>query len=211
MMIVRLTGAVDDVGLDGVMLDVQGVGYQVMVSTRTRAALPGKGEVASLLTEMQIREDHWSLFGFIDRAERDWFRTLTTVQGVGGRVALAILSVLSPEQLTRAILAQDKVSLARADGVGPKLAARLVTELKDKAAAHGLATGPAPTGTVMALPPLPAANDLAGPAEDAISALVNLGYRRPDALGAVATAQRKLGEGAGVTELIRAGLKEIAS
>jgi len=211
MMIVRLTGAVDDVGLDGVMLDVQGVGYQVMVSTRTRAALPGKGEVASLLTEMQIREDHWSLFGFIDRAERDWFRTLTTVQGVGGRVALAILSVLSPEQLTRAILAQDKVSLARADGVGPKLAARLVTELKDKAAAHGLAAGPAPTGTVMALPPLPAANDLAGPAEDAISALVNLGYRRPDALGAVATAQRKLGEGAGVTELIRAGLKEIAS
>jgi len=211
MMIVRLTGAVDDVGLDGVMLDVQGVGYQVMVSTRTRAALPGKGEVASLLTEMQIREDHWSLFGFIDRAERDWFRTLTTVQGVGGRVALAILLVLSPEQLTRAILAQDKVSLARADGVGPKLAARLVTELKDKAAAHGLAAGPAPTGTVMALPPLPAANDLAGPAEDAISALVNLGYRRPDALGAVATAQRKLGEGAGVTELIRAGLKEIAS
>ena len=211
MMIVRLTGAVDDVGLDGVMLDVQGVGYQVMVSTRTRAALPGKGEVASLLTEMQIREDHWSLFGFIDRAERDWFRTLTTVQGVGGRVALGILSVLSPEQLTRAILAQDKVSLARADGVGPKLAARLVTELKDKAAAHGLAAGPAPTGTIMALPPLPAANDLAGPAEDAISALVNLGYRRPDALGAVATAQRKLGDGAGVTDLIRAGLKEIAS
>jgi len=211
MMIVRLTGMVDDVGLDGVMLDVQGVGYQVMVSTRTRAALPGKGEVASLLTEMQIREDHWSLFGFIDRAERDWFRTLTTVQGVGGRVALGILSVLSPEQLTRAILAQDKVSLARADGVGPKLAARLVTELKDKAAAHGLAAGPAPTGTIMALPPLPAANDLAGPAEDAISALVNLGYRRPDALGAVATAQRKLGDGAGVTDLIRAGLKEIAS
>jgi Holliday junction DNA helicase RuvA len=211
MMIVRLTGTVDDIGLDGVMLDVQGVGYQVMVSTRTRAALPGKGEVASLLTEMQIREDHWSLFGFIDRAERDWFRTLTTVQGVGGRVALGILSVLAPEQLTRAILAQDKVSLARADGVGPKLAARLVTELKDKAAAHGLAAGPAPVGTVMSLPPLPAANDLAGPAEDAISALVNLGYRRPDALGAVATAQRKLGDGAGVTDLIRAGLKEIAS
>ena len=210
MMIVRLTGQVDDVGLDGVMLDVQGVGYQIQVSTRTRAALPGKGETASLLTEMQIREDHWSLFGFIDRAERDWFRTLTTVQGVGGRVALAILSVLSPEQLTRAILAQDKVSLTRADGVGPKLAARLVTELKDKAAAHGLAPA-APAGTVMALPPLPTANDLAGPAEDAISALVNLGYRRPDALGAVATAQRKLGEGAGVTDLIRAGLKEIAS
>jgi Holliday junction DNA helicase RuvA len=209
MMIVRLTGQVDDVGLDGVMLDVQGVGYQVMVSTRTRAAMPAKGETASLLTEMQIREDHWSLFGFIDRAERDWFRTLTTVQGVGGRVALAILSVLAPEQLTRAILAQDKVSLARADGVGPKLAARLVTELKDKAAAHGLAPA-APTGTVITVPP-PVASDLAGPAEDAISALVNLGYRRPDALGAVATAQRKLGEGAGVSDLIRAGLKEIAS
>jgi Holliday junction DNA helicase RuvA len=209
MMIVRLTGQVDDVGLDGIMLDVQGVGYQIQVSTRTRAALPGRGETASLLTEMQIREDHWSLFGFIDRAERDWFRTLTTVQGVGGRVALGILSVLSPEHLTRAILAQDKVSLARADGVGPKLAARLVTELKDKAAAHGLAAGPAPNGTVMALPPVAA--ELAGPAEDAISALVNLGYRRPDALGAVATAQRKLGDGVSVTDLIRAGLKEIAS
>ncbi|MDB5361353.1 MAG: Holliday junction branch migration protein RuvA [Rhodospirillales bacterium] len=209
MMIVRLSGLVDDVGLDGVMLDVQGVGYQIQVSTRTRAALPAKGEAASLLTEMQIREDHWGLFGFIDRAERDWFRTLTTVQGVGGRVALAILSVLSPEQLTRAILAQDKVSLARADGVGPKLAARLVTELKDKAAAHGLAAGPAPVGTAMSLPPVAA--DLSGPAEDAISALVNLGYRRPDALGAVATAQRKLGDGVGVTDLIRAGLKEIAS
>jgi Holliday junction DNA helicase RuvA len=207
MMIVRLTGLVDDVGLDGVMLDVQGVGYQIQVSTRTRAALPGKGETASLLTEMQIREDSWSLFGFIDRAERDWFRTLTTVQGVGGRVALGILSVLSPEHLTRAILAQDKVQLARADGVGPKLAARLVTELKDKAAAHGLAAGPAPSGTVISLPPV----DLAGPAEDAISALVNLGYRRPDALGAVATAQRKLGDGVTVTDLIRAGLKEIAS
>lgn len=209
MMIVRLTGTVDDIGLDGVMLDVQGVGYQVMVSTRTRAAMPGKGEIASLLTEMQIREDHWSLFGFIDRAERDWFRTLTTVQGVGGRVALGILSVLAPEQLTRAILAQDKVSLARADGVGPKLAARLVTELKDKAAAHGLAAGPAPVGAAISLPPVVA--DLAGPSEDAISALVNLGYRRPDALGAIATAQRKLGEGVSVTDLIRAGLKEIAS
>lgn len=208
MMIVRLTGLVDDVGLDGVMLDVQGVGYQIQVSTRTRAGLPGKGETASLLTEMQIREDHWSLFGFIDRAERDWFRTLTTVQGVGGRVALAILSVLSPEHLTRAILAQDKASLARADGVGPKLAARLVTELKDKAAAHGLAPA-APTGMVMAVPPV--ANDLTGPAEDAVSALVNLGYRRPEALGAVATAQRKLGDGVSVTDLIRAGLKEIAS
>jgi Holliday junction DNA helicase RuvA len=207
-MIVRLTGIVDDVGLDGVMLDVHGVGYQIMVSTRTRAALPPKGEAASLLTEQQIREDHWSLFGFIDRAERDWFRTLTTVQGVGGKVALAILSVLSPEHLARAILAQDKVSLARADGVGPKLAARLVTELKDKAAAHGLAPA-APAGVVVAAPAVP--SELAGPAEDAVSALVNLGYRRPEALGAVATAQRKLGDGVAVSELIRAGLKEIAS
>ncbi|WP_189045783.1 Holliday junction branch migration protein RuvA [Aliidongia dinghuensis] len=207
-MIVRLTGLVDDVGLDGVLIDVQGVGYQVMVSTRTRAALPARGETASLLTELQVREDHWSLFGFIDRAERDWFRTLTTVQGVGGKVALAILSVLAPDQLARAILAQDKASLARADGVGPKLAARLATELKDKAAAHGMAPA-APTGTVISVPP--AVADLVGPAEDAVSALVNLGYRRPEALGAVATAQRKLGDGAALGELIRAGLKEIAS
>ena len=207
-MIVRLTGLVDDVGLDGVLIDVQGVGYQVMVSTRTRAALPARGETASLLTELQVREDHWSLFGFIDRAERDWFRTLTTVQGVGGKVALAILSVLAPDQLARAILAQDKASLARADGVGPKLAARLATELKDKAAAHGMAPA-APTGTVISVSP--AVADLVGPAEDAVSALVNLGYRRPEALGAVATAQRKLGDGAALGELIRAGLKEIAS
>ncbi|GGF16835.1 Holliday junction ATP-dependent DNA helicase RuvA [Aliidongia dinghuensis] len=190
------------------LIDVQGVGYQVMVSTRTRAALPARGETASLLTELQVREDHWSLFGFIDRAERDWFRTLTTVQGVGGKVALAILSVLAPDQLARAILAQDKASLARADGVGPKLAARLATELKDKAAAHGMAPA-APTGTVISVPP--AVADLVGPAEDAVSALVNLGYRRPEALGAVATAQRKLGDGAALGELIRAGLKEIAS
>src|SRR5262249_54761603 len=127
----------------------------------------------------------------------------------GGKVALAILSVLAPEQLTRAILAQDKVALARADGVGPKLAARLATELKDKAAAHGLATA-VPAGTVVAAP-APVANDLAAPVEDAVSALVNLGYRRADALGAVATAQRQLGDGVSVGDLIRAGLKEIAS
>jgi holliday junction DNA helicase RuvA len=208
MTIARLRGLIDDVGLDGVLVDVGGVGYQVLVSTRTRAALPGQSEVASLLIEMQIREDAVTYFGFIDRAERDWFRTLTTVQGVGGKVALNILSVLDPDRLARAIMAQDRAQLSRAEGVGPKLAVRLVTELKDRAASWGLGSAPAQLGVKPeAAPAAPAA----GPVEDAVSALVNLGYKRNDVLGAVATASRKLGDAASASDLIRGGLKEIAS
>jgi Holliday junction DNA helicase RuvA len=207
MMIARLRGLVDDVGLDGVLIDVGGLGYPVQVSTRTRAALP-LGAAATLLIETQIREDAVTYFGFIDRTERDWFRTLTTVQGVGGKVALSILSVFEPDRLARAILAQDKVQLTRADGVGPKLAARLVTELKDRAAAWGLGAAPA---QIAAVPVASAAPSSAGPVEDAVSALINLGYRRSDALGAVTVAARKLGEAATAGDLIRGGLKEIAS
>lgn len=209
MTIARLTGLIDDIGLDGVLIDVGGVGYLAQVSTRTRAALPGGTTPATLLIETQMREDAITLFGFVDRAERDWFRTLTTVQGVGGKVALNILSVVDPVKLAQVILAQDKAQLARADGVGPKLATRLVTELKDKAAQFGIAQAAAPAGTVVALPAVPAVSGM-GLSEDAVSALVNLGYRRPDAMAAVAVAAKGLGETADLSALIRGGLKELA-
>ncbi len=203
MMLARLKGTVEDVGLDAIVIDVGGLGYPVLVSTRTRAALPALGDMATLLIETQIREDSVTYYGFIDRAERDWFRLLTTVQSVGGKVALNILSALEPDRLAQAIRAEDRAQLTRADGVGPKLAVRLVTELKGKA--NGWAGG-------IALPSASAAAPApSGPTEDAVSALVNLGYRRPDALGAVASAQRKLGDGATASALITAGLKEIAS
>ncbi|HVJ53876.1 MAG TPA: Holliday junction branch migration protein RuvA [Aliidongia sp.] len=201
MMLARLRGTVEDIGLDALVIDVGGLGYPVLVSNRTRAALPAMGQPATLLIETQIREDNVTYFGFIDRAERDWFRLLTTVQGVGGKVALNILSALDPDRLAQAIRAEDRAQLSRADGVGPKLAVRLVTELKGKAA--GWATDPIMLSTA-------AAAAAAGPAEEAVSALVNLGYKRPDALGAVATAARKLGDGATTGALITAGLKEMA-
>ena len=210
MMIARLRGTIDDIGLDGILVDVGGAGYLVQVSTRTRAALPSPGGVATLLIDMQIREDAITLFGFIDRAERDWFKLLTTVQGVGGKVALNILSTVEPDRLASAILAQDKALLSRAEGVGPKLAVRLVTELKDKAAqwngglTPGKSAGPSAPITIS---DGMAAKDVA---EDAVSALVNLGYRRIEAVQAVAVAARQFGEGANAGELIRAGLKELA-
>jgi Holliday junction DNA helicase RuvA len=151
-----------------------------------------------------VREDAIALYGFIDTAERDWFRILTTVQGVGARVALSILSTLSPDEIARAIAAQDRATLSRPAGVGPKLAARLATELKDKAAAFGIAS------------PAPSAPDAAASAptgslnEDAVSALVNLGYRRVEAFGAVARASQRLGADAKLDAVIRAGLQELA-
>ncbi|HVH78659.1 MAG TPA: Holliday junction branch migration protein RuvA, partial [Stellaceae bacterium] len=151
-----------------------------------------------------VREDHIHLYGFIDAGERDWFRLLTTVQGVGAKVALAILSAVAPNDLTLAIVAQDKAMLARAEGVGPKLAARIVNELRDKVGGLALAA------TNAAAPaPQAAAND-PGATGDAVSALVNLGYRRAEAFGAVAAASRRLGTDAKVDALIRAGLQELA-
>jgi Holliday junction DNA helicase RuvA len=201
MMLARLRGVVDDVGLDAVLIDVGGLGYPVLVSNRTRAVLPA-GELATLLIETQIREDSVVYYGFIDRAERDWFRMLTTVQGVGGKVALNILSVFDPDRLAHTIRGEDRAQLSRADGVGPKLAIRLVTELKGKANGWSGVGDPA----FVAAAPIAAG----GPVEDAVSALVNLGYRRPDAQGAVATAARKLGAEAMTGALISAGLKELA-
>lgn len=203
-MIAKLTGILDSIGDDWAVIDVGGVGYLVFCSTRTLAQLPGTGEAVSFVIETHIREDHIHLYGFLDQAERDWFRLLTTVQGVGARVGLGIQSVLGPKELTDAILSQDKGMITRAPGVGPKLATRLLTELKDKVG--GIASAaPAMAGAV-------AANDTDRAAmEDAVSALVNLGYRPGDAFGAVSGAMRSIGEDARVEDLIRAGLKELTA
>lgn len=210
MMIARLRGTIEDIGLDGVLVDVAGTGYLVQVSTRTRAALPN-GAIATLLIDMQIREDAITLFGFIDRGERDWFKLLTTVQGVGGKVALNILSTVEPDRLAGAILAQDKALLTRAEGVGPKLAVRLVTELKDKAAQYSAGLGPVKSPEKGAAVTIPTTTAPKSVTEDAISALVNLGYRRLEAAEAVARAGRSLGDDAAAGELIRAGLKELSA
>jgi len=188
---------------DGAVIDVGGVGYLVFCSTRTIGQLPPPGGAARLLVETHVREDHIHLYGFIDAVERDWFRLLTTVQGVGARLALALLSALPPDALALAILAQDKATLARADGVGPRLAARIANELRDKVG--GLATA-APTAMTGATAAVVAE---AGAATDAVSALVNLGYRRAEAFGAVSAAARKLGDDAALDALIRAGLQEL--
>ncbi|HZU89176.1 MAG TPA: Holliday junction branch migration protein RuvA [Stellaceae bacterium] len=206
-MIAKLSGILDSVGPDGAVVDVGGVGYLVFCSTRTLGRLPAPGGPARLLVETHVREDHIHLYGFADAAERDWFRLLTTVQGVGARLALSLLSAVAPEQLTLAVLAQDKAVLARADGVGPRLAARIANELREKVGGLALAAAAAPAAA-------PGAADIAalggnGAAADAVSALVNLGYRRAEAFGAVAAAARRLGDGAALDALIRAGLQEL--
>ena len=200
-MIAKLAGVIDQIGPEAAIIDVSGVGYLAFCSTRTIGRLPAVGAPASLLIETHVREDHIHLYGFLGAAERDWFRRLTTVQGVGARLALAILSAVAPEQLALAILSQDKAALMRADGVGARLAARIVNELHDKV------DGAAAEATV---PTTTAADADAGPAADAVSALVNLGYRRTEAFGAVAVASRRLGSSADIGALIRAGLQELA-
>jgi len=194
-MIAMLAGRVDQVGTDSLVLDVNGVGYQVFCSARSLAKAPARGEPLRLFVETHVREDHIHLYGFLDEAERAWFRLLLSVQGVGARIAMAILGTLGPAELATAIVAQDRASLTRADGVGPKLATRILTELKDKAAAL------APVAVI--------ADTADGAAVDAVSALVNLGYPRGDAYGAVAEAARRLGPAARLDALIRAGLREL--
>ena len=200
-MIGKLTGIVDSSGDDWVILDVGGVGYMVFCSGRSLGLLPPAGGGATLWIETHVREDHIHLFGFAETAERDWFRLLNSVQGVGAKMALSILSVLPPSDLVRAIAAQDKASLTRANGVAPKLAGRIASELKDKAGAVVL-------GPVGAVNGAPAGGE---GSEDAVSALVNLGYRRAEAFAAVAKASGDLGAKASVESLIKAGLKELAS
>jgi holliday junction DNA helicase RuvA len=202
-MIGKLKGIVDSHGEDFVILDVQGVGYIVHCSGRTLQKLPRPGEASTLAIETQMREDSLRLFGFISETERDWFRLLQSVQGVGAKVALAIQTVLDVADLASAIACQDKAALARAPGVGPKLAARIASELKDRAAASGVA-GAATARLAELDGGKPAA------ARDALSALVNLGYGRPQAAEAVAASVAALGEGAPASELILRGLKELA-
>lgn len=203
-MIAKLTGLLDAVGEDWAVIDVNGVGYQVFCSTRTLAQLPGRDESVSFVIETHIREDHIHLYGFLEQSERDWFRLLTTVQGVGAKVGLGILSVLAPKDLSDAILAQDKGMITRASGVGPKLATRLLTELKDKVSGLPELAPTLSTGSVAG------DNGAArGPFDDAVSALVNLGYQRAAAFAAVSGVTRNIGDDAPVEDLIRAGLKEL--
>lgn len=202
-MIARLKGVVESVDEGSAVIDVNGVGYLVSASSRTLRDLVAGG-AAILLVETLVREDAIALYGFLETAERDWFRILTTVQGVGARVALSILSTLSPDEIARAIAAGDKASLSRPAGVGPKLAARLTTELKDKAAAFGVVPAPARASDTT----VPAA--AASVNEDAVSALVNLGYRRVEAFGAIARATQRLGPDAPLDAMIRAGLQELS-
>lgn len=200
-MIGKLTGRIDSATGNQIILDVQGVGYLVSCSAHTLRLAGAPGSAAALLIETQVREDAINLFGFAEEAERDAFRLLTTVQGVGAKVALAILSILSPERLATAIASGDKAAVTAADGVGPKLALRIVTELKDKVAHVMTSHAPAMAAATTTLG--------SGMMEDALSALMHLGYRRMEAFAAVGAAQTKLGEEAKLDALIRAALTEL--
>jgi len=195
-LIARLSGILAETSADGAVIDVAGVGYLVHLSGKTLAALGAIGGEVLLLTELQVREDAWTLFGFGSTAERDAFRALTSVQGVGGKVALAILSALSPDELARAVAQDDKAMIGRANGVGPKLAARIANELQGKLGATGLG-GSAPTPR-------------AGAAADALSALANLGFKPAEASAAVNAAQDELGADASLDALVRLALRKAA-
>jgi Holliday junction DNA helicase RuvA len=203
-MIGKLKGTLDSYGEDFIIIDVHGVGYMVHCSTRTLQSLPPQGEAVALAIETHVREDQIKLFGFTSELEREWFRLLQTVQGVGTKVALAILSTHKPADLATAIAMRDKAAITRSPGVGPKVGERIVTELKDKAPAYADVD--------------PAIMKLSGDIDDrraprhvsdAVSALVNLGYGQPQAAAAIATAAREAGDDAEVKVLIRLGLKEL--
>lgn len=203
-MIAKLRGRLDSIGTDFAVVDVGGVGYLVFCGTRTIASLPGVGEAVEFSIETHVREDHIHLYGFATAREREMFNTLMTVQGVGAKVALAILSALSSDQIVQAIGAADQSAFKRASGVGGKLAQRIVTELKDKVAAFAVAGAMLPKSVA---PVKGAAKTSA--VEDAVSALVNLGYARMDAFGAASRAAQAAGEGANFQALIKASLREL--
>jgi Holliday junction DNA helicase RuvA len=195
-LIARLSGTLAETTADSAVIDVGGVGYLVHLSGKTLAAIGPIGGEVIVLTELQVREDAWTLFGFGSAAERDAFRALTSIQGVGGRLALAILSVLSPDELARAVAHGDKAIIGRANGVGPKLAARIANELQGKLGVAGLgATSPAPR---------------TGAAADALSALANLGFKPAEASAAVNAAQDEIGPDASLDALVRLALKKAA-
>ncbi len=200
-MIAKLTGTIDEIGTDNIVLDVNGVGYLVFASSRTIAAIGGVGDGATIYTEMQVSETDMRLMGFASGSERDWFRLLISVQGVGGKVALAILSALETAEISRAVATGDKAMVARANGVGPKLALRIVNELKDKVG--GIATDPiAGSGGAVHAP----SNNSA----DAVSALQNLGFKPAEASAAVAAADAEAGDGVTLDALVRLALKKAA-
>lgn len=196
-MIARLSGILAEISADTAIIDVGGVGYLIHASARTLDALGPVGGEILILTELQVREDAWTLFGFGSPVERDSFRALTSVQGVGGRLALAILSVLSPDELARAVSQGDKAMIGRANGVGPKLAARITNELQGKLGVAGLGASLAPAPR-------------AGAASDALSALANLGFKPAEASAAVNAAQDELGPDAGLDALVRLALRKAA-
>jgi Holliday junction DNA helicase RuvA len=204
-MIGKLKGIIDSYGEDCIILDVNGVGYLVHCSARTLQELPAVGQGATLSIETHVREDQLRLFGFASDLEREWFRLLQTVQGVGAKVALSVLGTLKPADLAGAIAMRDKAMVARAPGVGPKVAERIVTELKDRAPAYA-GLDPA----VVRLSGTVEEKRAPQPVADAVSALVNLGYGRPQAASAIAAAVRSAGERADAANLIRLGLKELA-
>jgi Holliday junction DNA helicase RuvA len=194
-MIARLSGLLAETALDSAVIDVGGVGYLVHLSARTIDSIGPIGGEVLLLTELQVREDAWTLFGFGSSHERDAFRALTSIQGVGGRLALAILSVLAPDELARAVAQDDKAMIGRANGVGPKLAARIANELQGKLGVSGLSAAPVSRG---------------GAAADALSALGNLGFKPAEASAAVNAAQDELGKDASLDALVRLALKKAA-
>jgi holliday junction DNA helicase RuvA len=204
-MIGKLKGVVDSYGEDFIVLDVGGVGYQVHCTGRTLQMLPAPGQAATLSIETHVREDQIKLFGFMSDGEREWFRLLQTVQGVGAKVALSVLGTLKIHELAGAVALRDKAMVARAPGVGPKVAERIVSELKDKAPAFA-SVDPAVVHLAGALDEKRAPR----PVMDAVSALVNLGYAQPQAAAAIAAAARHSGEAADAATLIRQGLKELA-
>jgi len=196
LMIARLSGTLAETSPDNAVIDVGGVGYLVHVSGRTLDVIGSVGSQVFLLTELQVREDAWTLFGFGSASERDAFRALTSIQGVGGRLALAILSVLSPDELARAVAQEDKAMIGRANGVGPKLAARIANELQGKLGVTAVGgAAPAPRGSTAA---------------DALSALANLGFKSADASTAVNAAHDELGPEATLDALVRLALKKAA-
>ncbi|QPC99016.1 Holliday junction branch migration protein RuvA [Qipengyuania soli] len=199
-MIAKLKGLLDETGADWAVIDVSGVGYLVHCSTKTLAALGEVGEACTVYTDLQVSENDMRLLGFAESAERDWFRLLTQVQGVGSKVALAILSALSTAEVQQACANGDAAMVARANGVGPKLAGRIVNELKDKAGA--LPGGPGPVGVAI--------SHAGSHSADAVSALENLGFKPAVAARAVALAQGELGEGASEGDLIRVALRKAA-
>ncbi len=204
-MIGKLKGTIEEIGSDYALIDVHGVCYIAHCSSRTLSKLGSAGEAAVLFIETYVREDQLKLFGFLTALEREWFNLLQSVQGVGTKVALAVLSTLTPSELANAIALQDKTSISRAPGVGPKVAVRIVTELKNKAPAFaGEAAGTIGLKQELGEGVAPA------PVSDAVSALTNLGYSREQAANAVAAARKTAGEGADSAKLIRLGLKELS-